>query len=360
MLARGQAGSEASVTANTKDIPGDDLERICDIIMTDLPPTMVTDALSAGTPFGRTANSLAELLDSLTGLLDDITDERPALCQVFISLLSTIPSMESLSENDRGAVTKMQARAASVTTISPAALQEIQLLAAPSDPDMKWNDSGAAIKTDDQRLQGEESIPSLPSSPDPWATTILKPICDSAAINISKIGAPPYITFLVQNALETSWNPTPGSRMPSLEDSSDMPDVYKRIVYTAPEVSSRPLTFIYHLVSASFGLLISSIDDLQLRAVREEQQSTSMMDSTDEVMLNLNGAQSGEMSDNLKNAKIKEIIARDGWRTWMWCFSGLIRVLQYWKAISNDLERGVFARQWQLPVSNMQRKSVFS
>lgn len=351
VLARGRKGPEGTPIEDNQNLSGDDLERIVEVIMTDLPPSMVTDALSAGTPDGRISTSLTDLLASLNDLLDDATEEWPAFCQLFVSLLSTIPSVESLSENDAQAVTKLQARATALPTVPKAVLQEIQFLFAPVDSDIKLNEAGEPFPENDGGLSNDPSVASLPPSPEPWSATTSRPTDDIPATNISKIGAPPYITFLVRNAMETSWGPTPEHGASSPEASEDMPDVYKRIVHTAPEASSRPVTFIYHLLCASFGLLVSTIDDLQLRAVREEQQSTSMMDSADEVMLNLNGGQSGEMSDNLKHAKMKEIIARDGWRTWVWCFSGLVQVLQYWKTLSHEPGNGVFAHQWQLPVS---------
>lgn len=332
---------------------GDDLERIAEVIMPDMPLSMTTDALSAGCADGRTSTALSDTLASLTEMLDDVTEERPALSQLFVALLSTIPSLDSLSDSDAEAVVKMQAKAAAVTSIPQTAFREIQLLATSADG------AGDPAFKNEGEAQGEQSVPTLPPSPDPWLATASGTAGDAAAPSSSKIGAPPYITFLVQHSIDTSRGPSLNGGVSSVDTAADVPAVYKRLVHTAPEVSSRPTTFIYHLLCASFGLLVSSMDDLQLRAVREEQQSTSMMDSVDEVMLNLNGGQSGEMSDNLKYAKMKEIIARDGWKTWFWCFSGLVQVVQYWKALGENCETGVFAHHWQLPVSPLHHKILF-
>lgn len=353
VIARGRTGTDGTSAEDHQDLSGDDLERIAEIIMTDLPASMVTDAPSTGTTDEKKTASLMSLLASLTDLLDDITDERPALCHLFVSLLATVPSIDSLSESDAEAVTKMETKAAAVASIHKTALQEIQLLVTPADRagDPPFNDDGG--------LSGNNALPSLPPSPEPWTATTSGQTTDGTATSITKIRAPPYITFLVQNAMDASWVSTSKHGTSSPKVSADMPDVYRRIVHTAPEVSSRPVTFFYHLLCASFGLLVSSIDDLQARAAREEQQSTSMMDSADEVMLNLNGGQSGEMSDSLKHARMKEIIARDGWRTWIWCFGGFVEVLQYWKTLSHDSENGVFAHRWQLPVSAV-RDAMFS
>jgi hypothetical protein len=342
--------SENMDTGDTVQLSGNDLESICDAIVTGLPAAMSADMLSKESPGVPPSNSLAELVHILTALLPDITEDHPSLSKVFTSLLSTIPSIESLSEDDREAVALLRSRSRDVASISKTALQELNLLASSSGLEAPQVEGVPRLQVT-VHTEGEESDPTPPVSPDPWTLVEPRPAINGVPIDIKKIEAPPYITFLVQDALQSLRNPTQGSPTSAENASSQVPVSYKRIVHTAPEVSSRPLNFVYHLLCASFGLLAASIDDFQERAVREEQQSTSMMDSADEVMLNLNGGSSSEMSDNLKYAKVKELIARDGWKEWMWCFSGLLDVLQYWKFMRQDSSQGVFAESWQLPVS---------
>lgn len=351
MLARRRAVSNNMDIGDTSTLSGDDLEIICDAIVTGLPPAMATDMLSKESPGLPITNSLAELLDSLTALLPDITEDRPSLSQVFTSLLSTIPSMESLSNDEREAVALLRSKSKDVSSISKTALQELSLLAVQSEQDIPRTEGVPRLHIT-VHTEGQESGSTPPVSPDPWSAAEPRSAANGPSNNNNKIQAPPHITFLVQNALESLRNPTQRIRSSAGNASIVVPVYYKRILHTAPEVSSRPSNFIYHLLCASFGLLVASIDDLQERAIREEQQSTSMMDSADEVMLNLNGGSSSEMSDNLKYAKMKEVIARDGWKEWLWCFSGLVKVLQYWKSISQDSTKGVFAETWQLPVSD--------
>jgi hypothetical protein len=337
-------------TGDTDLFSGNVLESICDAIVTGLPTALSADMLSKESPAVPPSNSLAELVHILTALLPDITEDHPSLSQVFTSLLSTIPSIESLSEDDREAVALLRSKSRDVASISKTALQELHLLVNPSALEAPQVQGVPTLQVIVQ-MEGKESDPTPPTSPDPWSIPERGPAANGVPIDIKKIEAPPHVTFLVQDALQSLRNPT--HRIPpSAENATnEVPVSFKRIVHAAPEVSSRPLNFIYHLLCASFGLLAASIDDFQERAVREEQQSTSMMDSADEVMLNLNGGSSSEMSDNLKYAKVKELIARDGWKEWMWCFSGLLDVLQYWKFMRQDSSQGVFAESWQLPVS---------
>lgn len=330
---------------------GDDLETICNTIVTGLEPATATDMLSKDNTGVPLANSLAELLDGLTTLLPDVTEDRPSLSQVFTSLLSTIPNIDSLSDIDRERVASLRSRSRDVTSFSKTVLQELNLLSGL--PDLE----ATIIKGPPQLrvtvyTEGEESDSNPPSSPDPWSTEERKSASNGSPNSSHSIQAPLYITFLVKDAIESLRNPTGRAKSTAGNSATEIPVSYKRIVHAAPEVSSRPLNFIYHLLCASFGLLVASIDDLQETAILEEQQSTSMMDTADEVMLNLNGGSSGEMSDSLKFAKMKELIARDGWKEWMWCFCGLLKVLQYWKSLNQDSNKGIFANDWQFPVSH--------
>lgn len=350
-LARRRAMPGDMDTGDADLFSGNDLESICDAIVTGLPPAMSADMLSKESPAVPSSSSLAELVHILTALLPDITEDHPTLSQVFTSLLSTIPSIESLSEDDREAVALLRSKSRDMASISKAAVQELNLLASSSGVEAPRVEGLPRLQVT-VHTEGEESDPSPPVSPDPWSTAEPRPAVNGVPNDIKRIEAPPYITFLVQDALHSLCTPIQRTQTSTENASSEVPVSYKRIVHAAPEVSSRPLNFIYHLLCTSFGLLAASIDDFQERAVREEQQSTSMMDSADEVMLNLNGGSSSEMSDNLKYAKIKELIARDGWKEWMWCFSGLLDVLRYWKSMRQGSSIGVFAGSWQLPVSN--------
>lgn len=337
-------------TEDTPAFSGDDLETICDTIVTGLPPAMASDMLSKENIGVPLTNSLAELLDDLTTLLPDVTEDRPSLSQVFASLLSTIPNIDSLSDIDRERVGSLCSRSRDVASFSQTVLQDLNLLSGP--PGL-----GATIMGGPPQLritahtEGEESEANPPFSPDPWSTEERKPASNGSPNSSNSIQAPPYITFLVQDAIESLRNPIGRAKSTTGNLATEIPVSYKRIVHAAPEVSSRPLNFIYHLLCASFGLLVASIDDLQQTAILEEQQSTSIMDTADEVMLSLNGGSSGEMSDSLKFAKMKELIARDGWKEWMWCFCGLLKVLQYWKSFNQDSRKGIFANKWQFPVS---------
>ncbi|GHJ88478.1 hypothetical protein NliqN6_4880 [Naganishia liquefaciens] len=357
LLTRRKMSSHNMDEDATPSLSGDDLEALCNTFSTGLPITLTSDLPWKECTDAPSTNSIAELIDHLDLLLPDVTEDRPALSQVFTSLLSTMPSVDQLSKDDRAGLASLRLKSLNVASFSKTALQELNLLAEFSGTEAPPVDGPPQLYITVQ-TEGEQSDLNPPTSPEPWSAEQRRSASKALPKNTSRIQAPPYITFMIQDAMESARIANQRDRSTIEDSSTGIPPSYKRIIHTAPEISSRPLNFVYHLLSASFGLLVASIDDLQERAILEERQSTSMMDTEDEVLLNLDGGTSGDMSDNLKFAKVKELIARDGWKEWLWCFNGLLEVLHYWKLLVENSAKGVFVNSWQFPPSEQLREVI--
>ncbi|KAJ9124320.1 hypothetical protein QFC22_001120 [Naganishia vaughanmartiniae] len=322
----------------------DDVDRFCTILIEELPSVTLDEHSHVSE-----TSPLVELLYSLIGLLADVNDHHPGICQLFTNLLGVVSGHQMYSQVEQEAISELKSATSQLPSLPPSILHDIRLIGAsstlngvPGFPTGQWGL--------DKHIEfgGDDENPSPPSSPDPWTVGPVPATGPTDTGEIFRIRAPPYITFIVKNALETSWNHNSNAGANRLQFAG-IPDSHRRIVHTAPEVCSRPTTFLYHLLCASFGLLALSIDDLQERAIKEQNRAASMADNTDEVMMSLNGGQTGNISDDLKSCMMKEIIARDGWKPWTWCFSGTIRVLQYWRTLGQHIEGGVFKDKWQLP-----------
>lgn len=323
-----------------------DVDCFCAILYKEMPSITVDEK-----SFITETSPMVELLHSLTGLVEDVTEHHPGICHLFTNFLGVISSHQVYSEVEQEAISELKAATNNLTSIPHTILQDIRLIGTSSTIN---GASGLVPGSWEANMHiefgADDETSSPPASPDPWTVGPILVNGQTDASEIIHIRAPPYITFLVKNALETSWKHISDGDIGQTE-VAEIPDSYKRIIHTAPEVCSRPTTFLYHLICASFGLLALSIDDLQERAVKEQNHASNMSDSADEVMMSLGGGQTGNISDSLKYHMMREIVARDGWKTWMWCFSGLMRVLQYWKTLSHHSDGEVFQQKWQLPVS---------
>ncbi|KAJ9106348.1 hypothetical protein QFC21_001494 [Naganishia friedmannii] len=321
-----------------------DVDRFCTIFYEELPSSTLDEK-----SFITETSPLVELLHSLIGLLADVNEQHPGICQLFTTFLSVVSGLQVYSEAEQETIYELKAATNQLSTIPQSILQDIRLIGTSSTvigpPGLSTAQWG--LDTRDEFGAGDDD-PSPPTSPDPWTIGPVPVNGQTNAAHIVHIRAPSYITLLVKDALETPWNHSLGDNT-DMTRTTEIPDSYKRIVHTAPEVCSRPTTFLYHLLCSSFGLLALSLDELQKRAVKEQNRVSNMADNTDEVMMSLNGGQTGSISDNMKSCMMKEIIARDGWKTWTWCFSGIFRLLEYWKALSRQAEGDVFQQKWQLP-----------
>lgn len=325
----------------------EDVDRFCIVFYEELPATTLDEK-----SFITQTSPMIELIHSLRGLLEDVNDQHPGICQLFTNFFSIVSGNQVYSEVEQEALSDLKSAADLLTSLPPTILQDIRRIGT-----LSTINGASGIATGQWGINthiefgADDENPSPPTSPDPWT---VGPVpangqSDANASESIRIRAPPYITFIVKNAMKSSWDHRFGATE-NRSHAAQIPDSYKRIIHTAPEVCSRPTTFLYHLMCASFGLLALSIDELQERAVKEQNFASNMADNTDEVMMSLNGGQTGNISDNLKLSMMREIIARDGWTTWTWCFSGLIRVLQYWKTLSHHIDGDVFQQKWRLSV----------